>query len=123
MQTASHRIDWVSGTRRARSAEIELFEASGASHCISLTPLLTFHVAGIGYHHPEWGHGVWKSEEVIATESWTAADLDPLAYQNVHVHQMVRAILGDRIGYGTLETLCFGPHEPSGFRDFLDGAL
>jgi hypothetical protein len=122
MRTAHHRIHWAPGTRHARGAEIELIQTSGASLSISLTPLLTFHVAGIGYHHPEWGHGVWKGEEVIAAESWTVADLDPLAYQNIHVHQMVRATLGDRVGYGTLETLCFGRHEPSGFRNFFDGS-
>lgn len=123
MQTARHRIHWATGARRASGAEIELIEASRASLSISLTPLLTFHVAGIGYHHPEWGHGVWKGEEVIAAESWTVADLDPLTSQNIYVHQMVRATLSDCIGYGTLETLCSGRHEPSVFWGFLDGAL
>ncbi len=122
MQTARHRIRWAPGTRRAESAEIELVAASGASLQIELTPLLTFHVAGIGYHHPEWSHGVWKGEQVIGAESWTVAELDPLRYPNIHVHQMVRATLNGRTGYGTLETLCFGRHQPSGFREFLDGA-
>jgi hypothetical protein len=44
----------------------------------------------------------------------------------VHVHQLVRAHLqapdGARDGVGILETMCFGPHAPSGFIGFLDGA-
>jgi hypothetical protein len=30
--------------------------------------------------------------------------------------------MGDRTGVGTLETICFGRHAPSGFTGILDGA-
>jgi hypothetical protein len=126
MTTSRHRIEWIPGTRQARSAELELADASGATLSIALAPLLTFYVSGVGYQHPEWGHGMWKGEEVIAAESWTVSELNPLDFRYVHVHQMVRATLrgsgGERVGYGTLETLSFGRHLPSGFKGFLDGA-
>lgn len=120
--TARHTVNWIPGTRHAAGAVIELVDGSGLAHEIKLTSLLTFYVAGIGYHHPTWAHGVWKGEEVVDSESWVISDLDPLAYQHIHVHHMVKATLGDSVGYGTLETLCFGPHDRSGFKGFLDGA-
>lgn len=122
MATARHRIHWQPGTRWAAAAEIDLVGKDDAVQTIHIEPLLTFCVSGVGYHHPEWGHGMWKGEEVIAGERWVMADLDPLDYRNIHVHQAVRATLGDRVGYGTFETLCLGRHEPSGFQGFLDGA-
>ena len=40
----------------------------------------------------------------------------------VHVQQVVRGRMGEREGIGVLEQLCLGPHAPSGFTEFLDGA-
>ena len=122
MRTARHRIDWQQGTRRSRSAQFHFIDNSGEETLITLEPLLHFQMKGVGYSHPEWGHGVWKGEEVIGAESWQLDGLDPLEYGNIHVHQLVRARMGDREGVGTLETLCFGRHAPSGFRSFFDGA-
>lgn len=79
-----------------------------------------------GYHHPEWGHGLWKGELALGHEQFRLDELDALASENVHVHQIVRAQLsgpiGERSGVGILETMCFGAHAPSGFSGFLDGA-
>ena len=77
---------------------------------------------GIGYMHPEWGHGRWKGELAVAGESWKTADLDPMAIDNLHIQQVVRARMGDEQGVGVLEQLCLGSHEPSGFKEFLDPA-
>ena len=77
---------------------------------------------GIGYMHPEWGHGMWKGELAIGRESWKADDLDPMAFENQHIQQVVRARCGDEQGIGVLEQYSFGPHAPCGFTDFNDGA-
>ena len=50
------------------------------------------------------------------------AALPALDHRYVHVHQMVRATANGQTGYGTLETFVLGPHQPSGFTTFLDGA-
>jgi hypothetical protein len=77
---------------------------------------------GIGYTHPEWGHGRWKGELAIAGESWKSADLDPLAFDNLHIQQVMRARTGSEEGVGVMEQFCIGPHAPSGFTDLIDGA-
>jgi hypothetical protein len=95
---ARHSVRWKSGTRRAAGAEIELVEPGGAVHTITLEPVLDFLMKGIGYSHPEWGHGVWKGELQIGAESWRVAEQHPLDPAHIHAHQLVRARMGDRTG-------------------------
>ena len=84
--------------------------------------LQRFQMLGIGYNHAEWGHALWKGELETGREDWNLEQLDPLEYQNLHVHQVVRAQMGERVGMGTLETIVIGRHDPSGFKDLFDGA-
>ena len=89
---------------------------------LALEPLLRFQMLGLGYVHPEWGHGLWKGAEAFGAESWKPAELAPLDPRHVHVQQFCRANWGGREGFGVLEQLVIGPHRPSGFRSLLDGA-
>jgi hypothetical protein len=122
MATAKHRIEWEPGTRRPRRAEIDLVKRDGQAHTITLEPMLRFQMLGVGYQHPEWGHGFWRGEEATGYETLDLNTLDPLDYKHIHVHQICRARMGNRTGVGTLETIVFGRHAPSGFESILDGA-
>jgi hypothetical protein len=122
MASVEHQIEYAPGTRRAKSAVITLVERSGERREISLEPLIAFRMKGIGYTHPEWGHGRWKGELAVAGESWKTSDLNELALENIHVQQVMRARSEGREGIGVLEQICLGPHSPSGFEQFLDGA-
>ncbi len=121
-ESVAHRLVYEPGTRRARAAEIDLIEFSGTRHTISLEPLLCFRMKGIGYTHPVWGHGWWKGELAIAGESWRLDDIDPDAFENQHIQQVVRARIGDEVGIGVLEQFSIGPHARYGFKDLFDGA-
>jgi hypothetical protein len=122
MVSGERRVTYVPGTRRAKSAVIAMTDRAGERIEISLEPLLCFQMKGIGYTHPEWGHGRWKGELAIAGESWKSADLDPLAFDNLHIQQVMRARTGSEEGVGVMEQFCIGPHAPSGFTDLIDGA-
>ncbi len=122
MRSVEHRIEWQPGTRRAMRAEIALIAHDGTRHAIALEPLATFQMCGIGYLHPEWGHGNWKGPEAVAAEHWKLADCNPLDPRFLHVQQLVRARWGAREGIGVLEQLVIGAHQPSGFTDLFDGA-
>jgi len=122
MATARHRIKYHPGTRLAQSAQIDLVPLEGDMRTISLEPILKFQMKGLGYGHPEWGQGMWKGESVVGHESFDPRQLDMLARENIHVQQVVKATDGKRTGVGVLEQLCIGPHAPSGFKQFLDGA-
>jgi len=117
-----HKLVFEPGTRRAASAEIRMQDKSGQSLEISLEPVLLFRMKGIGYQHPEWGHGKWKGELAIGGESWDCDGLDPLTWENIHIQQLVVARCGDEVGYGVLEQMHIGPYATYGFKEYFDGA-
>jgi hypothetical protein len=122
MAGVEHRVAWEPGTRRAARAELALVAGGGTRHTVSLEPILTFPMSGLGYLHPEWSHGTWKGPEAVGGETWKLADCPPLDLRFLHVQQLVRARMDGREGIGALEQLVIGPHAPSGFAGLLDGA-
>jgi hypothetical protein len=117
-----HALEYVPGTRRARSAEIALVGWDGERRVMHLEPLLAFRMKGIGYTHPTWGHGAWHGELAVAGESWKTADLDEMAIDNQHVQQVMRATMDGERGVGVMEQLAFGPYPRYGLNEFLDPA-
>jgi hypothetical protein len=122
MAGTTHRIDYHPGTRLARRAELDLLGLDGELRTIELDPQMRFHFRGIGYLHPEWGHGMWKGELEVGGESFHPDELDLLAMDNIHVQQLVRATDGNRTGIGALEQIVLGPYAPAGFTEWFDGA-
>jgi hypothetical protein len=123
MASVEHELRYIPGTRRAGHAKIALVAKGGARTEIDLEPLICFRMKGIGYTHPTWGHGLWKGELALAGESWKEGELDPLALENQHIQQVVRAKLpSGETGVGVLEQIAFGPHARYGFTQFLDPA-
>ncbi len=117
-----HELEFFPGSRRARHARFTLLDLEGSRTEIDLEPLLVFRMKGIGYSHPEWGHGKWKGELAMAGESWKIDDCDNLDLPNQHIQQVMRARTGDDEGIGVLEQIHLGPHRGYGFKDFLDPA-
>jgi hypothetical protein len=122
LATARHRISYRPGTRLADSAEIDLVGIDESVRTVSFEPLLRFHMKGIGYTHPEWGHGMWKGELAIGHESFDPATIDLLSPSNFHVQQVCRVSDGTRQGIGVLEQIAMGPYAPAGFTGDTDGA-
>ncbi|MEM9728069.1 MAG: hypothetical protein AAF997_05745 [Myxococcota bacterium] len=122
MATARHDIEWRSGTRWPDRATLDLVAGDGTERHLELEPLLRFQMMGIGYQHPDWGHAVWRDELDTGYETWSIDEVEPDEYCTIHVHNVVRATMGDLQGIGILETLVFGRHAPSGFTDLFDGA-
>ncbi len=122
MRGAAHRVRYYRGTRLASGAEIDLVSLLGHTRTITLEPLHTFFMKGLGYLHPEWGQGVWKGELATGGESFDPRQIDLLQPHHVHVQQVVRATDGAHTGTGVLEQIVLGPHAPSGLTGALDGA-
>ena len=112
----------IPGTRRASAAVVTMHDKSGESLEVTLEPILVHRMKGLGYQHPEWGHGKWHGELAIGGESWVDSELDPLALENLHIQQVVTVTCGDRVGHGVLEQLHIGPSVTLGFADWFDGA-
>ena len=119
-------VDWSTNTRwpSSATARIDLWRAEPIE--LSYRPILRFQMSGIGYTHPEWGHGSWRGEFDETRDSLDPAFVDPLAPSSLHVQQVCEVTSSDSprdpIGVAVLETLAIGPHEPSGFAGYNDGA-
>ena len=120
MSRMQHRVSYHPGTRLASCAEIDLVDFRGGVRTMILEPMLRFQMKGLGYFHPQWGHGFWQGELAIGSDSFDPNDIDLLAPENVHVQQVMRASDGERKGIGVMEQAVFGPYAPAGFTDFLD---
>ncbi len=120
MRSVDHRLDFQSGTRHAKSAEIILRRKSGEEMLITLKPLYNFSMVGLGYQHPQWAHGMYVGDNEVGGESWALSDANPAAPLYLHVEAVCEATLGKRRGIGVLEQLIIGPHGPSGFKEIFD---
>ncbi len=65
---------------------------------------------------------MWKGENELHGMSWNVFETPDLDFRGLHVQQVCRARMGDKVGVGLCEQIVFGKHAPSGFVEFLDGA-
>jgi hypothetical protein len=126
MTTCRSHVEFKPGTRHARRAIIEAGDASGGTWRAELVPQFNFYMSGLGYMHPEWGHGIYKGDNALTYDKYDLSALDENAPLFLHVQAFVRAHLTgpglERDGMGVLEQLVIGPHAPSGFKEILDPA-
>lgn len=95
----------------------------GAPEQVTFEPLGRFQMRGLGYTHPEWGHGLHHGQLKVEREDIDLEAVDPLAPENLHVQIPVR-VSGNRgeEGIGVFEQLIIGPFAPLGLAGLLDGA-
>jgi len=126
MASCRSQIEYRAGTRHAKRAVIEAADASGGMWRAELVPRFQFYMSGIGYMHPEWGHGMYKGENALGYDTYDLAAVNENDPRFLHVQAFVTARLHgpgtERKGVGVLEQLVIGAHAPSGFKDLLDPA-
>ena len=120
-----YQFDWEPGTRRAQKFTLN-YRFADSSMEMSFEPILHFQMSGLGYLHPEWGHGFWKGELEVSADRFALPVNDPLSPHYLHVqtlcHVVCRTSSGQsHRGIGVLETLVIGAHSPSGFSGMTDG--
>ncbi|NHV25876.1 hypothetical protein [Burkholderia sp. D-99] len=98
----------------------------GGETRIKLTPHWKFYMSGLGYLHPEWGHGVNNGPFAIGYDTIRTDEVTGFALPyHTHIQAFVTAeLIGPdgrtRLGSGVLEQLVFGPYEPLGMKGLLD---
>lgn len=122
MRSVGYRLDMQPGTRHARHAEITLRPRAGDEQRIALKPLYNFYMIGLGYGHPQWGHGMYVGENEVAGDLWVLSEVDASIPLHLHIQAICEATMGTRRGIGILEQLILGPHKPTGFKDLFDMA-
>lgn len=125
--SCSSKLSFKSGTRHANRTEVFMKDEAGAESHIDLSIERNFYMAGMGYSHPEWGHGHYKGELAVGYEAWDLATLDENAFDRLHVQALATAVLtlpdgSKHNGRGIVEQLIIGPHAPSGFKEMMDFA-
>jgi hypothetical protein len=124
MASCGSQLTFKSGTRHAKSAVIETVDPQGARWRVTLTPKFNFYMSGIGYMHPEWGHGHYKGENALGYDEYETAKVNENDPRFLHVQAFCEAKLsgpgGEHSGHGVLEQLIIGPHAPSGFKEIFD---
>lgn len=120
--SASFDVSWRPGTRWAETITTRLDMWRDDPVEVVYEPFLQFQMVGIGYRHPEWGHGRWVGADVSTRDRIVVADVSPTDHLMLHVQALARARWGDRTGLGVVEQLVIGPHEPTGLTGILDGA-
>ena len=103
MASVRHSVKWEKGTRRARAAELELVPRARRARAARARAAVTFQMRGIGYTDPDWGHGMWKGEDVTSGALWRLAEIDPMEPWHLHVQQLCRV----RAGRARRATACW----------------
>lgn len=125
MAKCRSEVQFIPGSRHAKSASLFFEHRKGGQTRIDLTPKWNFYMLGLGYGHPEWGHGAYKGPLAVGYEEFKTADIKSFAPPHLHIQAFVDAKMtspdgSTRVGSGVLEQLVIGPHAPSGFADILD---
>jgi hypothetical protein len=123
-------VRYHDGTRRVAGLELDLTAPDGVQAQVRMqTHAPLFYMQGLGYTHPEWGHGKNQGLAKTTFDSVNFDDAEASLRQGMmhflHVQAPVTASLetqaGPQEGRGVVEQLFIGPHTPSGFEDLLDG--
>ena len=127
MASCSSQVAFKSGTRHAKSAVIAMRDQDGLDYRLELTPQWNFYMSGLGYTHPEWGHGRYRGELAVGYDTIETAKVNEADFLHLHVQAFSHAVLHGpnglvRKGRGVLEQLIIGPHAPSGFAALMDVA-
>jgi hypothetical protein len=124
MRTVDYRVEWRPGTRWAKRFEYDLIDWTNQVHTVTLEPRYEFQMCGLGYGHPEFGHGVWKGESIVAAERVALPVAAPCSRQHIHVQAVCDATYrapdgSTEQGIGILEQLAIGNH-PTGLTGIFD---
>ena len=124
MAAGVSRLSYASGTRFAREATLTFHGHSGEQHELVMRPRYTFYMNGLGYGHPEWGHGRYHGELAVGRDHMTLDDVSAAEPGNFHIQALCdvekRSPEGVEHGCGVLEQLVIGPYAPYGFKDMVD---
>ena len=124
MAKVSSHLDFISGTRHARRAELRFESHDGQVSEITMNPRYHWYMQGVGYGHPQISHGSYQGEFASIYEEYASAEVDDATTLHIQAISDVtmQGDLGARQGRGVLEQLILGPHQPSGFNDLMDMA-
>ncbi|MCK9285258.1 MAG: hypothetical protein M0P39_13365 [Rhodocyclaceae bacterium] len=120
-------LEFKPGSRHAVAARLFFPHRNGSETLIELTPKWRYFMSGVGYFHPEWGHGMNKGPLATSYDTIRLAEIQTYLPPYLHIEALVSARMTSpdgrvRQGFGVLEQLIIGPYQPYGFKELLDPA-
>jgi hypothetical protein len=126
MARCESQIVYRPGTRHAQSAVIEAVAPDGGAWRAELSMRLQFYMSGIGYGHPDWGHGMYRGDNALGYDTLDLAGVNENDPRYQHIQALVDARLtgpdGTHQGMGILEQLAVGAFKPHGLTGIFDPA-
>ncbi len=125
MASCRSSIDYKPGTRHARGAVIETVDKKGGEWRAEMKPKFHWYMQGVGYGHPEWGHGHYKGENALGFDSFVTAEANENDPRLQHIQAFSDVTLTGpggvkEKGVGVLEQLVIGAFAPHGLTGILD---
>lgn len=119
-----YRLSLRPGSRHAEAARLEV-RIGDEPWTVELDPIGQFYMSGLGYLHPEWGHGSSHGALAQSSDAIELAAVDPTDPRFLHVQSLCRASLRraggtPERGLGVLEQLILGPFEPLGLTGLFE---
>ena len=115
-------IDWGAGTRWPQQVTTTLHRWRADPVVITHRPIARFQMSGLGYLHPEWGHGTWRADLDETRETIDLSTVQPGDPAMLHTQMICAADCDGMSGTSVVETLAIGPHSPTGLTGLIDGA-
>ncbi|MDO6414493.1 hypothetical protein Q4F19_08885 [Sphingomonas sp. BIUV-7] len=113
------------GTRWPREGVITAFDDAGRAYRVEIQAEKRIYLSGVGYMHPEWGHGFNKGPFAIGYDEIRADEVTDHAPPYLHTEAFARLRMetpdGRAVGgIGTFESLSMGPNPARGFTGMFD---
>ena len=116
-------ITYEKNSRRVLKAEFYSQKVDGSEVRVIIEPKYRMFMCGLGYMHPEWGHGMYRGDNESMYDSYDLSE-DPHDPPFLHVQAISDFTVSmngqTSKGIGVLEELLIGKHKPSGFEGLLD---
>ena len=116
-------ITYEKNSRRVLKAEFYSQKDDGSEVRVIIEPKYRMFMCGLGYMHPQWGHGMYRGDNESMYDSYDLSE-DPHDPPFLHVQAIsdfTVSMNGQTTkGTGVLEELLIGKHKPSGFEGLLD---
>lgn len=106
-------VSLADGSRRLRDMTVRM-QRGDEQRTVELDPGTPFFMSGLGYGHPEWGHGHHRGELDVGYDIYDLSDCDPndLLYRHVQVLSRARVRETGDVGQGVIEQLILGDYAP-----------
>ena len=115
-------FEMESGTRYQQNTRVKMGDPEANDFLeLEMKPKYRFYMSGLGYMHPEWGHGTHHGDLAIGYDEIDVRAIDPKDPLFWHVQSVSQVTYSDggderRQGFGVLEQIIIGAHHPSGLQ-------